>query len=142
FVLAINVNAQYKKIEEVLVTLDRNELTLKQLFKQIELKTDFQFAYDRQDIDNDFKITVDASKASVEDYLKQAAEQASLSFRQVNHNIDVKKSVSPAVLTPVVAEVTVSGTVSDQNGEPLPGVTVSVPGTTIGTATDLDGGFV
>src|SRR5690606_19960108 len=95
FVLAVNFNAQYKKIDEVLVTLDRNELTLDQLFKHIESKTDFQFAYDRQDIDGDFSITVDTRKASVEDYLTQAARQASLSFRQVNHNIDVKKSASP-----------------------------------------------
>src|SRR5690606_8296794 len=141
FVLAVNVNAQYKKIDEVLITLDRNELTLTQLFKQIESKTDFQFAYDRQDIDRDFSITVDTRKASVEDYLKQAARQASLSFRQVNHNIDVKRSPSPTVLVPVMVDVTVTGTVVDQNGDPLPGVTVSVPGTSIGTATDLDGRY-
>ncbi|MEX2566314.1 MAG: TonB-dependent receptor [Cyclobacteriaceae bacterium] len=38
-------------------------------------------------------------------------------------------------------DVTVTGTVVDSNGEPIPGVTVSVPGTTIGTATDLDGAY-
>src|SRR5690606_17918675 len=123
------------------ITLDRNELTLNQLFRQIELKTDFQFAYDRQDNDRDFIVTVDTRKASVEDYLKQPARQASLSFRQVNHNIDVKKSVRAAVLPPIMVDVTVSGTVSDQKGEPLPGVTVSVTGTSIGTATDLDGRY-
>src|SRR5690606_6025268 len=88
-----------------------------------------------------FSINVDTRKASVEDYLKQVARQASLSFRQVNHNIDVKKSPRPAVLAPVMVDVTVSGTVSDQNGEPLPGVTVSVPGRSIGTATDLGGRY-
>src|SRR5690606_8792555 len=35
-------------------------------------------------------------------------------------------------------DVTVSGTVTDVSGQPLPGVTVSLPGTNIGTATDLD----
>ena len=38
-------------------------------------------------------------------------------------------------------EQVVTGTVTDQNGDPLPGVTVSVEGTTIGTATDIDGRF-
>src|SRR5690554_2237848 len=39
------------------------------------------------------------------------------------------------------AEVTITGTVTDSQGEPMPGVTVSVQGTTIGTATDLDGRY-
>ena len=38
-------------------------------------------------------------------------------------------------------DVTISGTVVDTNGVPIPGVTVSVPGTSIGTATDLDGKY-
>ena len=36
---------------------------------------------------------------------------------------------------------TVSGIVSDENDEPLVGVTVMIKGTTIGTATDLDGKY-
>src|SRR5690606_32189850 len=36
-------------------------------------------------------------------------------------------------------DVLVSGTVTDNTGNPIPGVTVSVPGTTLGTATDLGG---
>ncbi len=35
----------------------------------------------------------------------------------------------------------VSGTVTDAEGEPLPGVTVIVKGTTIGTITDIDGNY-
>lgn len=38
-------------------------------------------------------------------------------------------------------DVTVTGSVMDQNGDPVPGATVSVPGTGIGTATDLDGKY-
>ncbi|MFC4875000.1 carboxypeptidase-like regulatory domain-containing protein, partial [Negadavirga shengliensis] len=38
-------------------------------------------------------------------------------------------------------DVTITGTVVDQNGAPIPGATVSVPGTNIGTATDIDGKY-
>ncbi|MEX2565252.1 MAG: TonB-dependent receptor [Cyclobacteriaceae bacterium] len=38
-------------------------------------------------------------------------------------------------------DVTLTGSVVDENGEPLPGATISVQGTTSGTVTDLDGRF-
>src|SRR5690606_825957 len=38
-------------------------------------------------------------------------------------------------------DVIITGTVVDASGQPIPGVTVSVPGTTVGTATDLDGKY-
>src|SRR5690554_2072707 len=78
--LAVDVRAQYKSIDEVHITLDRRNLSLNQFFKQIEKKSDFQFSYDKQDIDRDFPIVLDQKNASVEAYLKQVAQQASLSF--------------------------------------------------------------
>jgi len=39
------------------------------------------------------------------------------------------------------AQQSVSGTVVDENGEPLPGVAVVLQGTTTGTVTNVDGGF-
>src|SRR5690606_26834899 len=41
----------------------------------------------------------------------------------------------------LILDVTVSGTVTDTEGEPVRGATVSVPGTTLGTATDLNGRY-
>ncbi|MFC4875092.1 carboxypeptidase-like regulatory domain-containing protein, partial [Negadavirga shengliensis] len=40
-----------------------------------------------------------------------------------------------------IFDVTITGTVTDQDGAPIPGATVSVPGTNIGTATDIDGKY-
>src|SRR5690606_3719376 len=47
----------------------------------------------------------------------------------------------PILQSTLASEVTVTRTVADQNGNPIPGVTVMVQGTTIGTATDLDGRY-
>ncbi|WP_460613225.1 SusC/RagA family TonB-linked outer membrane protein [Hymenobacter seoulensis] len=41
----------------------------------------------------------------------------------------------------VLADVPVSGRITQGNGDPLPGVTIIVKGTTIGTTTDADGRF-
>jgi TonB-dependent starch-binding outer membrane protein SusC len=45
------------------------------------------------------------------------------------------------VNTSVLAQRSVSGTVTDEFGDGLPGVTILVKGTSTGTATDLDGAF-
>src|SRR5690606_1347282 len=38
-------------------------------------------------------------------------------------------------------DVTVTGTVSDQNGKPLPGVTIVVEGSSTGTVSDIEGKY-
>ena len=43
--------------------------------------------------------------------------------------------------TTVLAQRMITGSVADEKGEGLPGASVSVKGTTIGTITDLDGKF-
>ena len=40
-----------------------------------------------------------------------------------------------------ISQNTVSGTVLDENGDPLPGATVMIEGTSDGTSTDMDGNF-
>src|SRR5690606_21447961 len=49
------------------------------------------------------------------------------------------KAESNGHISTTQADVTVKGRVTEENGSPMPGVTVSVPGTAIGTATDLNG---
>ena len=49
--------------------------------------------------------------------------------------------VSLLCLQFAVAQTTVSGTVSDDTGAPLPGVNVVEKGTSNGTSTDFDGNY-
>lgn len=56
-------------------------------------------------------------------------------------NLTANAAVTSNALFNAPYDVTVTGTVTDSNGEPIPGATVSVPGTSIGTATDIDGKY-
>ncbi|MEX2592382.1 MAG: TonB-dependent receptor [Anditalea sp.] len=62
-----------------------------------------------------------------------------------NDSFEIKTSANldgnKAYGNDLFVDVTVTGTVVDPTGEPIPGVTVSVLNTTIGTATDLDGKY-
>lgn len=50
-------------------------------------------------------------------------------------------SVLLLIPTLIFAQQTITGTVKDSNGEPLPGVSVVIKGTTQGTSTDFDGNY-
>lgn len=49
--------------------------------------------------------------------------------------------MAPPRYNPSLTSNTVSGTVFDEQREPLPGATVMVPGTTVGTSTDVQGRY-
>ena len=55
--------------------------------------------------------------------------------------LSAKESASGAAQQVSQGEVTVTGTVTDEKGEPLIGASVFVKGTTTGVITDLDGKF-
>ncbi|MDP3470342.1 MAG: TonB-dependent receptor [Algoriphagus sp.] len=82
---------------------------------------------------------------SIYDLLVAVAMQTHLSFVQVNENIHVKaqkgNSENKSVEVVKKADINVNGVVKDGTGQPLPGVTVLVKGTTIGTVTELDGSY-
>ena len=56
-------------------------------------------------------------------------------------NSQAKKANSLDNATVAQQEKTITGTITDEQGVPLPGVNVTVKNTTIGTITDLDGNF-
>ena len=143
-VLANTGNAQRKTIEDIKVSLNLQDKTLLQFFKQVEFITDFKFTYNNDLVDRRQKVTVVADNLTLYKVLESVSRQAKLNFVQVNENIHVNSqnfNKEQAVEIAQVVDVTVSGIVTDANGEPVPGVTVSVPGTGIGTATDLNGKY-
>ncbi|MCE7057949.1 TonB-dependent receptor [Algoriphagus sp. AGSA1] len=143
FVLATNVNGQYKSIDQVHIRIDKESITLSQFFKSIEKQTPFNFLYDTDQINPATVINLQERSGSVESFLRQVSMQSNLRFRQVNNGIDVKEDPKlPHVSISEHSEFAeVKGTVVDQSGSPLPGVTVLVEGTSIGTVTDMDGNY-
>jgi TonB-linked SusC/RagA family outer membrane protein len=142
FCFATSANGQYKSIDEVSINLQKTTYSLGQFFKQIEGQTSFKFSFDKRDVDASIPIVLSLKEGTVEEFLKQAAVQSSLSFRQINNNIDVRKEKAPQpMVTSKREELTVSGTVYDDLGLPLPGVTVLLEGRGTGTVTDIDGKY-
>lgn len=112
----------------------KNE-SIKQFIKQIETKTDYTFMLD-QTVDQSQKVTVDARQESLDTILKKAFA-GKLTYEIVGKQIILKL---PGVKQNNQSRK-ISGTVTDQNGEPVVGANVSVKGTTNGTITDAEGSY-
>ncbi|MCH7408582.1 TonB-dependent receptor [Belliella sp. DSM 111904] len=142
FVTTTSANGQYKPVDQVNIQMKQGALTLEQFFNLVESKTPYVFAYDKRDVKLSTPIKLTQSSGTVESYLAEAAQQAAVSFRQINNSIDVKKSDrTTTYLVSVAEEIRIRGKVTDSQGEPLPGVTVVVQGATSGTVTDIDGNY-
>lgn len=137
--------SQVKTIEEVKVKLNSQETTLLNVFSQIEKATDFKFVFTNKEVKDLGNVSLSGEEQSIYEVLVSISQQTQLEFKQVNQNINVKKSdmANSSVELVTISEMdkNVSGKVLDENGQPLPGATVLVEGTTQGTVTDIDGNF-
>lgn len=142
FLLAENGNAQNQSIDEVMIQIPLHEVSVEKVFSELEKSTGFNFVFLNREIKNLNKVTIGNKYQSLYDVLVTVAQQTQLEFKQVNKNIHVKKSNSnnPVKVIEIV-DVTITGKVTDINGDPLPGATVTVAGSTMGTVTDIDGNY-
>src|SRR5690606_39509068 len=56
----------------------------------LQKQTPFVFSYDSKKINRNTKLNFENKRGTVEDFLVEASHQGMLSFRQINHSIDVK----------------------------------------------------
>lgn len=136
---------QIKSIDEVYIKLDIREGNLEKILNAIESKTDYSFFYTEKNLKDNSNIELSTLNGTVADVLLEVANKKHLHFKQINNVISVK-SLAPTISTKkidiVVDEfVEITGTVTTESGETLPGVAISIEGTTQGTVSDIDGKY-
>lgn len=125
----------------VMINLKAEKAPLEELFALIKDQTDFTFIYDDKQVKVNEKVSIEAKNTSLEEVLKTLSKDHRLAFKQVNDRISVKPIQGVHLGTSLIKEITVSGKITDENGEPIPGATVVIKGTGTGTTTDIDGEF-
>ncbi len=136
--------AQIKSLEEIPISISLNNITVRKALSAIEHKTGFIFTYSKEKLNERKKINANIQHGTLEALLLSIARQADLKFYRVNNTISVtqtaKKSAGDNLLVEVL-EKTISGKVTDEYNEPLPGVNIVVKGTGLGTISDSNGDY-
>ena len=84
FLIASDSNGQeVKSIRDVFIDVSHQNASLIEVFRHIEEKTRYTFAYDQSAIEKDKKITISQSHISVADLLMEVSKSADLKFKQV-----------------------------------------------------------
>ncbi len=113
------------------------------VLKEIEESSNFRFFYIREQVDVERRVSVNAKNETVEEILDEIFKGEGIGYKVMEDYLILLKPENQSIDIETVSsqQGTISGKVIDSNGEPLPGVTVVVKGTTKGTVTDENGNY-
>lgn len=127
--------------QEAKISLKVENVSINEVFEIIKARTSYSFWFDLNNVDINRKVSVKAEKETVKDILSAVLKEQNLDIRiNGNHIVIVPKSMFPAN-SPLQEKKTITGTVTDELGEPIIGANVVEKGTLNGVVTDLDGKF-
>lgn len=121
------------------IALKMRNVTVKQAMDELKEKSGYSFVFSSQDFDTSKKISVSVDNEDVREAIRQITEGQDVTYEIKGKDIIIRKITQQNV--PTGKKKTVTGTVLDPMGEPIPGANVVVKGTTNGTVTDMDGKF-
>ncbi|WP_213086870.1 SusC/RagA family TonB-linked outer membrane protein [Chitinophaga agrisoli] len=128
------------------VKLTGKQLSLQELFRQIERQTGYSFLYEKSIAKDSKPINIDLASAPLPDMLEHYLKDLSLTYKFFDNKIIAVKEKEAAkaadnVSPPPPPAISISGHVTDDKGNPIPGVSVQVKGTSKGTVTNADGSY-
>lgn len=117
------------------------DISVEQLIKTIKSKMEVDFLYNIKEIERNGTVSLNMKDATVEDILQEAFRGKALTYVCVN-GVFIIRPMDVVAKDSVKKMYDLKGQVFDTKKQPLPGVTVRLDGTTVGTAADSEGKFV
>ncbi len=111
------------------------DVTVKEVFKQIEGQSEFRFFYNNNLDDINKRVNIDATNKTVAMILDEILKDSGLTYKILENNLVIVSE------NRVRQGTTITGVVRDGNGGPMPGVNIVVKGTFTGVVTGIDGDY-
>jgi TonB-linked SusC/RagA family outer membrane protein len=129
--------------QRTLINLKMENVTIKEVLREIEDKSDFYFLYNNDLINVNRKVSIDVKNEKVQDVLSQLFADKNINFLVKDRQIVLSPLPveSGNGFVPAQKTKAVTGKVTDQSGGSLPGVSVVLKGTSTGTITDANGNY-
>lgn len=121
------------------ISLDLRQTTIQYALKEIENTSNYFFLYNNDLINVNKVIDVKVENRGIEEVLDLLFKGEDVQYVIMDRQIIITPKNSPK--TTFSQQSPVTGKVTGASGEPLPGVTVVIKGTTSGTITSIDGNY-
>ena len=149
FVFTFQLMALDTSAQDAVIDLKRNSVTIGQLINEIERQTDYLVVYSNSEVDTNREVNFLQQSDKVSSYLNAAFSNTDIGYNFENDYIVLSKKahqnageISRIIQTMQQQGKTVTGTVTDENGEAIIGATiVDKNNPSHGTITDMDGNF-
>lgn len=123
------------------VTLHGKNISLEKAFSDIRKQTGYNFFYTAEDLDRAGKVDADINNLQLKDALSLLLRDKALTFSIVDGVVIIKKKEAIKAPEVPLPPGDITGKVTNEKGEPIPGATVMVLGTKNGTLTNSSGVF-
>jgi hypothetical protein len=134
FIGLISVHAE---VSAQTYSLSLKDMPLRNVIRTIERQGDYRFFFSDDVVDLNRRVQIEVSDATIEQILDKILKPSDLSYQILENNLIIIRCDMA-----VQQNLVVSGMVTDALGEPLPGVSVILKGTTNGTTTNPNGEFI
>lgn len=125
------------------ISYTKQNTTLQQVFLEIKKQAGFRVLYSDQNVNGQLKINVDFKNSELDQVMEILLKGQNLTYKIDRKTILIKaKSVVPVLPEIIVKDIDVKGKVTDKDGRPLPGASVSIKGQKRVVSTDTEGGFL
>ena len=118
---------------QITVNLDVHNKPLREVLKTIEQQSQVRFFYSDDLLSMNELIDVKADNKNILGVLDDIFSKSPLTYKAYENNLIV------IATRELLQQQKVIGTVTDENGNPLPGVNVQIECTTIGAISDVNG---
>ncbi len=131
----------YSQATKFNLSVDNKQIA--EVLKEIEESSNFRFFYIREQVNVERRVSVKVNNATVEQILDELFTDEGINYRVMEDYLILlsPENISADNAKMLQQQKSITGKVTDETGQPLPGVTVFVKGTTKGTVTNADGNY-
>lgn len=146
FLLAVPVFAN--PLQNITVSLHEEEAPLSSVLGQIESQSGYSILVRNNNIDTDERVSISVKDEELDKVLAMLFEKKNVKYEVAGRQITIyspsnnKGEANRVSPQPQQDKNSVSGTLTDESGEPIIGGNITVVGSTLGTISDMDGNFV